>query len=74
MQWFFDHYADPADRSDPRASPLRAAAWPGCRRPAIVTCEFDPLRDEGVAYAKALAAVPACRSSTSPGAATRTPR
>jgi acetyl esterase/lipase len=23
MRWFWDHYADPADRSDPKASPLR---------------------------------------------------
>ena len=56
MQWFWDHYADPADRMDPRASPLRAENL-GCLPPAmVVTCEFDPLRDEGVAYAEALAA------------------
>ncbi|WP_436794916.1 alpha/beta hydrolase [Actinospongicola halichondriae] len=54
MSWFWDHYADPADRTDPRAAPLRGdlADLP----PAlVVTCEFDPLHDEGVAYAEALA-------------------
>jgi acetyl esterase/lipase len=54
MQWFWDHYADPADRSEPKASPLRGEL--SNLPPAlIVTAEFDPLRDEGVAYAEALA-------------------
>jgi cation diffusion facilitator CzcD-associated flavoprotein CzcO/acetyl esterase/lipase len=55
MDWFWDNYCSPADRSDPRVSPLRgnlAGLPPAC----IVTCEFDPLRDEGIAYAEALAA------------------
>jgi cation diffusion facilitator CzcD-associated flavoprotein CzcO/acetyl esterase/lipase len=56
MQWFWDHYADPADRTDPRASPLRAAKLGGLPPAFVVTCEFDPLRDEGIAYAEALAA------------------
>jgi acetyl esterase/lipase len=60
MRWFWDHYADPADRGDPRAAPLRGnleGLPPAC----IVTADFDPLRDEGVAYARALeaAGVPA---------------
>ena len=54
MQWFWDHYADPADRSQPKASPLRGEL--SNLPPAlIVTAEFDPLRDEGVAYFEALA-------------------
>ncbi len=56
MQWFWDYYADPADRAHPKASPLRADSLAHLPPACIVTCQFDPLRDEGVAYAKALAA------------------
>jgi cation diffusion facilitator CzcD-associated flavoprotein CzcO/acetyl esterase/lipase len=55
MFWFWDIYCSPADRTDPRVSPLRGnlAGLP----PAFVaTCEFDPLRDEGIEYAEAMAA------------------
>jgi len=56
MRWFWDHYADPADRADPKASPLRAADLGGLPPACIVTSELDPLRDDGAAYADALRA------------------
>ena len=56
MKWFWDHYADPADRNNPKASPLRAASLAGLPPACIVTSQFDPLRDEGIAYAQALSA------------------
>ncbi len=62
MGWFWDHYAGPdgapgsLDRTDPRLSPLRADDLSGLPPTLVVTCEMDPLRDEGAAYADALAA------------------
>lgn len=56
MRWFWDHYADPGDRKHPMASPLLTDNLAGLPPAMVVTCEFDPLRDEGKVYAEALAA------------------
>ncbi|GJO95896.1 steroid monooxygenase [Mycobacterium marinum] len=56
MQWFFDHYADPDVRTDPRIAPLRAPDLSALPPAIVVAAEFDPLRDEGIEYAEALAA------------------
>jgi acetyl esterase len=55
--WYSQQYLpSDADRDDPRASPLRAKDLGGQPPTLIVTGGFDPLRDEGHAYAERLRA------------------
>ncbi len=54
MIWFAQHYLGDHDRSDPRVSPLHADDLSGVAPAFVLTAEFDPLRDEGEAYAARL--------------------
>lgn len=58
MRWFVDHYLTGTgiEANDPSVSPLFAAPSKVARTaPAtVITAEFDPLRDEGEDYARAL--------------------
>ena len=68
MDWFWDHYTDQEDRTDPKASPLLAESLADLPPTLIITGEFDPLRDQGKAYAEALSAAGStARNITYPG-------
>jgi acetyl esterase/lipase len=55
LDWAIERYAPGMDLKDPRISPLQAAHLSGLPPTHIYTAEFDPLRDEGKAYADRLA-------------------
>jgi acetyl esterase len=57
MGWFRRHYApDRADWADWRVSPALAESLAGVAPAFVMTAGFDPLRDEGLAFADRLAA------------------
>jgi acetyl esterase len=57
IRWYSEQYLrGEADRTDPRAAPLRTANLAGQPPALVITAGFDPLRDEGQAYAERLRA------------------
>jgi acetyl esterase len=57
MNWFWDTYLGPYSAEDPmakRAMPLRADNLASLPPTFLITAEFDPLRDEGIAFAQKL--------------------
>lgn len=57
MTFFWNHYVrDERDSKNPLVAPLKARNFGGLPPALVITAEFDPLRDEGEAYAERLRA------------------
>ena len=57
MKWYWNQYLDKeTDPKDPYASPLLAKDLSGLPDTLIIVSGYDPLRDEGIAYANRLQA------------------
>jgi acetyl esterase len=55
MRWFWHHYLESEkDGEHPLASPIRAEDLSGLPSATVLTAQYDPLRDEGRAYAERL--------------------
>ena len=55
MIWFWDYYLEEGKRDDqPYACPMRAENLSNLPEALILTAKYDPLRDEGEAYARRL--------------------
>lgn len=55
MQWFWDQYLESGeDAANPHAAPLLAPILSGLPPALVIVSGYDPLRDEGILYAKRL--------------------